>query len=95
MEDPAGKELIGPQHAPRYQQTGTPFYRNTETPITKVTESVSVPRTFHVAALAEEMVEQFLCSAPDVPASWPDASESHLDRRLRFGFSCLGGTMVR
>lgn len=68
--------------------------QNTEKPDTKVTELVSVLGLCHVTALAE-MVEQFLCSASDVPASWPDASESHLDRRLRFGFSCLGGTMVR
>ncbi len=69
--------------------------QNTEKPDTKVTELVSVLGLCHVTALSEEMVEQFLCSDSDVPVSWPDAFESHLDRRLRFGFSCLGETMVR
>lgn len=32
QDNPAGKRLTGPRHAPRYRETGTPSYRNTEKP---------------------------------------------------------------
>lgn len=78
---------------PETVNTGMLEERNTEKPDTEAMESVSVHELCH-SRNRESRMDKYdppmkPSPASNVPASWPDASESHLDRRLRFAFPAL------